>query len=401
VSDKEVAMLGRRELVAAVVAAMLAGLAVVVMPTPDAGEVVEVRVQGGSPALTELTRVGGSSTTTAPAASDGGRVVWAEKGDVWLYDGATGKRSRITTDGAARHDSKPRFRNSSSVTYLTSSQEYGPDPTMFEFDLTTGTRQMVRRLPGHIRAYDWGADGKALAYYSATADDGTTELHITGNGLPRLRRFVPILGRGGFVNYDETRIDWSPDGRHVLLVDTALDTSQDETLFVLNADGTDALAPRLGTWARWSADGQTVYCDCATSLTLDDWLWKAIDISTGASTPLLIPSGARPSVSPDGRLLAYDDGKDTPSVYVLDPRKPGTPRFLARAAIAPVWLTPTRLAFANTRPCPAPEDECLAGGHGSMFQPAGTATEFNLSANRRYPLPPIPTDGADTSPASS
>ena len=394
-------MLGRRELVAAGVAALMAGLAVVVLPTPDDGKVVEVRVQGGSPALTELTRVGGTSTTTAPAASDAGRVVWAEKGDVWLYDEATGQRRRLTTDGAARHDSRPRFRSRSRVTYLTASQEYGPEPAMFEVDLATGTRQMVRRLPGHIRAYDWSPDGNALAYYSATADDGTTELHITGNGLPRLRRFVPILGRGGFVNYDETRIDWSPDGRHLLLQDTALDTSQDETLYVLDADGRDVLAPRLGTWARWSADGQTIYCDCATSLTLNDWLWKAIDISNGASTPLPIASGARPSVSPDGRLLAYDDGKDTPSVYVLDPRKPASPRFLARAALAPVWLGPSRLAFTNTRPCPHTEDECLAGGHGSMFEPAGTAAEFNLSTNRRSPLPPIPTDGADTAPASS
>jgi hypothetical protein len=393
-------MLGRRELGAAAVAALMAGLAAVGLARLDAGDVVEVRVAGGVPALPDVAPVEGPSTTSAPV-SDAERVVWAEKGDVWLYDGETGRRRPLTTDGVARHDSKPRFRSGGMVTYLTSSQEFGPDPAMFEFDLATGKSEMVRLLPGYIRAYDWSPDGNALAYYSAPAEDQATELHITGNGLPRLRRFTPILGRGGFVDYDETRVEWSPDGRHLLMQDTALDASQDETLYILSADGSDALAPRRGTWARWSADGRTVYCNCATTAADDDCRWMAIDLAGGVSTPLLIPSGARPSVSPDGRLLAYDDGEDTPRLYVLDPRQPGSrPRFLARAAIAPIWLTPSRLAFTNTRPCPQPEDECMAGGHGSMFEPAGTAAAFNLTTNRRTPLPPIPTEGADTAPRS-
>lgn len=391
-------MPGRRELVAATVAALMAGLAVVGLAGLDDGKVVEVRVQGGVPTLPEQTGVGDTSTTSAPVRL-AERVVWAEKGDVWLYDGETGRRHRLTTDGVARHDSKPRFRGGGMVTYLTSAEEFGPDPAMFEFDLATGKSEMVRRLPGSIRAYDWGPDGNVLAYYSVPAADAAPELHITGNGLPRLRRFTPILGRGGFVNYDETRVEWSPDGRRLLMHDTALDTSQDETLYILDADGNDALAPRLGTWARWSSDGRTVYCHCATTLAANDWLWTAVDVTSGTSTPLLIPSGARPSVSPGG-LLAYDDGQDTPSVYVLDPRKPGRrPQFLARAGIAPIWLSPARLAFTNTRPCPDTEDECLAGGHGSMFEPAGTAAAFDLTTNRRTPLPPIPTQGADTSPA--
>lgn len=58
-------MLGRRELVAAVVAALMAGLAVVVLAGLDDAKVVEVRVQGGVPTLPELTPVGDTSTTSA------------------------------------------------------------------------------------------------------------------------------------------------------------------------------------------------------------------------------------------------------------------------------------------------------------------------------------------------
>jgi hypothetical protein len=140
---------------------------------------------------------------------------------------------------------------------------------------------------------------------------------------------------------------------------------------------------------------------CATDPSRGDCHWQAIDVTSGVRTPLLIPSGSRPSLAPDGQLLAYDDGEDTPSLYVVDPRTPGSqPRFLARSAIAPVWLSPSRLAVTNTRPCPDSEDTCLAGGHGSMFEPAGTAAAIDLSTGRRSPLPPIPTDGADTAPSA-
>ncbi|HEV3364331.1 MAG TPA: hypothetical protein VG795_09360 [Acidimicrobiia bacterium] len=394
-------MLGRREWVAAAVSALLAGVAVVVLADLDDAKVVEVRVRGEVPTLPELTGIGDPPTTTAPeAAASSGRAVWAEKGDVWLYEVETGQRRRLTTDGVARHDFKPRFRDGSRVTYLTSTDEFGPDPTLVEFDLANGKRHALRRLPGHIRAYDWSPDGQALAYYGAPSDDGVTELHITGNGPEHLRRFVPVLGRGGFINYDETRLEWSPDGRRLLLQDTALDTSQDETLYILNADGSNAAAPRLGTWARWSADGRTVYCLCTTTPVPADCRWQAIDVTSGTGKLLAIPAGARPSLSPDGRLLAFDDGEDTPSIHVLDLSTAGSaPRFVTRGGIAPVWLAPSRVAFTDTRPCPHSEDDCMAGGHGSMFEPAGTASLFDLSTGRRSSLPPIATDGADSEPS--
>ena len=378
-------MPGRREWVAAGVAALMAGVAVVVLFGLDEADVVEVRVQGRAAASAEVV--------------SSGRVVWTEKGDVWIYEEETGERRALTSDGNGRHYSEPRFRNRTRVTYLSSKKEFGRDPALVEFDLTSGRRNVVMDLPGRVRAYDWSPDGRTLAYYNALGDDGATELHITGNGPPRVRRFVPILGRGRFINYDETRIEWSPDGRRLLLHDTALDASQDETLYILNADGSDAVAPRLGTWARWSGDSGTVYCDCATSLTLGDWQWKAIDVSSGSTTPLLIPAGARPALSPDGRWLAFDDGEDTPSVYVLDVRVAGSvPRFLARAAMAPVWVGASRLAVTDPRACPDSEDECMAGGHGSMFQSAGTASAIEVSTGRRSPLPPIATEGADAAP---
>lgn len=403
-------MLGRKECLAAAVSAVLAGLAVVILPGPGDGDTIEVRVQGRAPSAPELTGVrnvadqaqlpSSSTSTTAPAAVRFGRVAWARQGDVWLYDAETGKRRALTSDGERRYDSQPRFRDPSRVTYLNAAGKFSPDPTLMEYDLTTGRGHAVTRLFRQVRAYDWRPDGTTLAYYGVNGEGEATELHLTGNGPPRTRLFAPILGRGGYVNYGETRVEWAPDGRHLLVQDTALDTAQDETLYILQPDGTDALPPRPGTWARWSPDGRTIYCLCGTVAKAADWAWQAVDVSTGAATPLLITAGARPSLSPDGRLLAFDDGEDTPSIHVLDLQKPtSTPRFLARAAMAPVWLSSSRLAVTNTRPCPATQDDCLAGGHGSMFGPPGTASALDLITGRRSPLPPISTDGAEAKPS--
>jgi len=286
------------------------------------------------------------------------------------------------------------------VTYLVASEPSGQGVDLMEIDLASGKRKVVRRLTVGT-AYDWSPDGETLAAYGITPDGQSMELHIFGDGPQRVRQFKPILGRGGFVNYDETRIEWSPDGRHLLLLDTALDTQQDETLYVLTADGRDALPPRSGTWARWSGDSSTIYCLCSRSgAAVNECTWQAIDLARGTAEPLPIPAASRPSASPDGRFLAFDDGADTPAVHMLDLEVPAArPRLLARAALAPIWLSPTRLAVTDTRPCPRSEDECIAGGHGSMFESAGTASAIDITSARRSPLPPIATEGAHAVPA--
>lgn len=143
-------MPGRKELVAAAVAALTAALAAVGLASLDDAKVVEVRVQGGVPILPDMAHVEETTANSAPYRK-AERVLWAEEGDVWLYDGEDGRRRRLTTDGVARHDFRPRFRSAGTVTYLSAAEEYGPDPAMFEYDLATGESEMVRLLPGFVR----------------------------------------------------------------------------------------------------------------------------------------------------------------------------------------------------------------------------------------------------------
>jgi dipeptidyl aminopeptidase/acylaminoacyl peptidase len=396
---------GRWVVAGAVTAALVvSGL---IWATQDRG--VDVRAGGGAkvpPAPPD--RPARPVTTTAPAAvasADRARIVWADAGDIWLYQAATGERRPLTSDGEARAEYLPRFHGPDRVTFVADDDRPANDfrpgagsrsSVIREVDLSSGRTSDLARIEGGVAALDWSPDGAILALYLSGADDHPSELVFIAGGRQKLiRRFGPVWGRGGFVNYDEWRVEWAPDGRRLLVLDTGLDTSQEETLYVLDADGTDAVAPRGGTWARWGADSQTIYCVCTVRPGDETSTWQALDTGTGARTPLLLERAMRPSVSPDGRFLAFDDGEDTPGVHVLDLTPGSRPRRVAGGAIAPIWLDGEHLAVTDTRPCPDTPDECDAGGHGSMFQPAGTASAIDVASGERTPIAPLSTDNAD------
>ena len=346
----------------------------------------------------------GGGARSAPMPPQGGRVAWAEAGDVWLYQPSMEEPRRLTGDGDAWYDHQPRFHGPDRVTFLAHAEAADPSTpgtTMLrEVDLTTGRVRDLRRLGGGSFAFDWSPDGWSLALYSRGGDGTPGELRFTTDGRPAATRsFGPVWGRGGFVNYDELRVEWAPDGKHLIVIDTGLDTSQDETLYVLNPDGSDAMAPRGGTWARWGVDGRTVYCSCAAHPGDQEWSWQAVDIRTGTGAPLIVKRGMRPSVSPDGSFLAFDDGEDTPSVHVLDLRTPGSlPRRVVGAAMAPRWLGPDRLVVTDTRSCPDDPETCEAGGHGSMFHPAGTVAVLDVASGERRQVVAGSTEDADAAP---
>ena len=367
-------------------AAAGATLMLVFFPEVGRDRRFEVRTGGG---------VAGSpaAPNSHAGAGGGGRMVWSEAGDIWLYEASSGERRQLTADGETRTDALPRFRRRDRVTFVTYQRSAW---VLWETDLATGRTHDLGTLEG-ASALDWSPDGETLAIYHRGGDTTEGELRlVTAERQTVIRRFSDVWGRGGFVNSDDSRVEWSSDGRHLLVLDTALDTSQEETLYVLEADGTDALPPRAGTWARLSADGRTIYCVCAVHPGDQEWQWQAIEIRTGLRTPLLVQQAMRPSVSPDGRHLAFDDGQDSPSVHVLDLATPGSqPRRLTGAAMAPVWLDAGHLAVTDTRPCPGDEEECTAGGHGSMFQPAGTASVVDVATGERQAIVPGHTEDAD------
>ncbi|MGH9040582.1 MAG: hypothetical protein ACRDZ3_10155 [Acidimicrobiia bacterium] len=367
---------------------------------PDRLEVRAASGDGPAGAATPAAPIGTSATAPDGAA----RITWAEGGDIWVHDVAGGERRRLTHDGEAPFEYLPRFHGRDRVTFVV---REGDRANLFrpglgsvasvvrEIDLTTGRTTDLARFAGGVAAQAWSPDGSTLALLSSDGEGRGTELRfVTRHGDEVVRTLPAVWGRGTFDGYDETRVEWAGDGRHLLVLETGFDTSQDETLYVLRADGSDALPPRGGTWARWGADSRTLYCECAGPAG-EGWFWQALDIDTGVETPLLIDRAMRPSLSPDGQAMVFDDGEDTPAVHVLELGTGGRSRRLVEAAVAPRWIDAGHVVVTDTRPCPDLPDECMAGGHGSMFDAAGTTSVVDVATGERRPIDPFPTEGAD------
>jgi TolB protein len=135
----------------------------------------------------------------------------------------------------------------------------------------------------------WSPDGKWIAFsmrgdiWKVPADGGE----------------AIALTRGPNYHFEPA---WSPDGRRIAL---SVDAGGNLEIGIVDANGGDV--QRVASHARvdleptWSRDGQALYFVSARS---GGWRIFRHDLATGADTALT--SGIQPSVSPDGRSLAYE-----------------------------------------------------------------------------------------------
>jgi TolB protein len=95
---------------------------------------------------------------------------------------------------------------------------------------------------------------------------------------------------------------WSPDGRRIALT---LDVGGNLEIGIIDANGGAvtrvATHPRVDLQPTWARDGASLFF---TSARRGGWRILRHDLSTGTDTALV--NGIQPSVSPDGRSLAYE-----------------------------------------------------------------------------------------------
>ena len=356
------------------------------------------------PPATTSPALASTSTTTATSGADNWPLVaYAFEEDIWLYDGRSGQVERLTSDGYQRRDHSPRFRGRHRLTFVSMAANKD-DSTLVEVDLDSRSRRSLVHVDNALWAYDWSSDGSTLAYVTsvpgdqADSDPFAHELRrVAPDGaVTVLRRFPGVVGRGGYVNYDEVHVDWSPDGSRLLVVDTHLDGLQAEprTLFILDPDGTDVVGPRAGTWGRWAAESaRVVYVD-------DHGDVRWLDVATGSAIRLPVAGPARRlAISPLGRFLAYDDGDDDPAVHLYD-LEGRTGRRVARHAVGALWLSPETLAAGHAAPCvPSDVIGCDGGGHGPPWSEAGDGWRIDVTTGTVAPMPVASTVDAAVAPA--
>lgn len=267
-------------------------------------------------------------------------------------------------------------------------------PSIWLVDTRTGEQMPLAAGPGAHSQPRWSPDGKRLAYIS-TAEGGAAQLFVRWMASGESVRITGLPDA-------PSNLSWSPDGQHIaytmfvpgeglklgatpqkpegaqwaapLEIHTAVTFHTDEGgnvkpgfshIFLVSADGG---APRQLSFGSvhddgplsWSPDGRTLYFSSNRS---PDWEREpidtevhALDISTGAIRELTDRYGldAQPTVSPDGRMIAYvgfDDkrlGYQNDELYVMD--RDGSNRrsltaSLDRSVDSPRWASDGRSLY--------------------------------------------------------
>jgi len=194
----------------------------------------------------------------------------------------------------------------------------------------------VVEVQGMVMDFAWSPDGSSVAYLVYLEAPGlgsgsANQLWLkTGSDSSRaLTPLIPLFGRGGSIS-DETIVRFSPDGKYLLMVDTYVlglaPASPDLAHFQVRAmpvgnlvwvpptalTAGDKIGFSFVTMAAWSRTSDRLYYRDRAGV--HTW-----DPPSSVGTLVADLAWFSPSVSPDGRLVAYAVNMDTqPHVEVRD-----------------------------------------------------------------------------------
>jgi dipeptidyl aminopeptidase/acylaminoacyl peptidase len=319
------------------------------------------------------------------------RVVYADAGDLWLYDLATDGRRRLTADDAARFGHAPSFVTAGCIAHVNT------EPLTIEVrELSVdGSSRVIVEESGVIASLDISPDGRSIAYLQVDHDvDSAIRLKLVdmASGVSVVAHtFNAALGRGAG-SEDEVSVAWSPDGSAILVANTHEYTEQDPNgaLSLFDATGRE-ISRWAGTHPRWSPDGRSIYFRGFAGV--DGPWWSALDVATLTSTRLGVRPGTNGlAASPDGRYVAYDTssfgdfpseaaiGGGGPSVYAFD-LVTGEEKLLGRGAMAPRWISDTAVIVTDCKgPAPDSWNSWTSLGTVSRISIFGDRSPLNMTS---------------------
>lgn len=284
-------------------------------------------------------------------------AVYAHEDAVFLYDIAADTARRVAVAEPSLSGLRPEFRDAHTVTLLElreqpdSNHTFGQD-SLVEVDLESGRSTEVLRLPTSMLGYEWDPSGALLAFQVRVEAAGELRpvvlcLFDSRSGLTSGLRTLsePILS--GTDQRQEASVSWSPLGNRIVVVDTLERLS----IVVTDLAGQDVVAPRSGTFARWLTDDTLLYSQ-TSGQDPSSSAWFSIEAGAGTVTALDLPAEMhRPTLSPDGQLLAFDDGNGArPAISVLD-LTTGAISELGVGLVGPIWLQARLVAGSVTGAC--------------------------------------------------
>lgn len=199
----------------------------------------------------------------------------------------------------------------------------------------SGIVQVTRPSSGADYHPCWSPDGTRLAYVSGSQGNGDIlTCDLDGKTSVNLTRHA---ARDNFPA-------WSPDGKAIAF---ASDRSGTWGLFLMGPDGADVRALAVEGEAlepAWFPDGRRLaYQASEDGETFDLWTLSIVDgRREGPATRLTEgpASDERPTISPDGRWIAFESDRAGGSQLYLMPSTGGEPRQLTREGYCygPAWI---------------------------------------------------------------
>jgi hypothetical protein len=300
--------------------------------------------------------------------------------EILLYDSASSTPQQLVSlpAGAAP---EAHFVTAQKIAYVDGS---GPSSRIMTFDLSTRASTAELSVSGFVPAFAYSHNGSMLAYLLHDASNKPS-LHVRRSGQETSLGLNAIPGRG-IGRDDEVRLEYSPDDKYLLMVDTfvgnqgqAPETGQflvlrttDNTVAFLPPSGTSANAT-MATWARHN--NRLYYRDAVGVRT-----WDAEVHSVGT-----LAGGLHwydPAPSPDDRWLAYTDidSHFVPHVMLYDLQGNQSLPTSAAARSHPIFISGDTLWYLEEQAC---SSECLGG----PSQPSGKVFAYSLSGKSETTLP--------------
>ena len=169
---------------------------------------------------------------------DGGRVVVRRDGDLWIYELASGRSSRLTSDGGSMM--AVWDPTGTRIAYSSSGSSGNLEAWLTAADGSQAPRALTK-MGGTVHVDSWSPDGRivTLHFHGRIADSGIYMLPMDQEGATPQRFAGTDPGAEG--------ADFSPDGTHVVFLSTA-DWHQGD----LRASVSGPWRPDAGLRQRWS-----------------------------------------------------------------------------------------------------------------------------------------------------
>lgn len=336
----------------------------------------------GSTSASPLSTGPSSAGTTARAAAY--RVLFTASttsgNEILLYDSASSTPQQLVSLGAGVPP-ETHFVSAQKIAYVDATT---PSIRIMTFDLSTRASTADVTVTGYVPAFAYSHDGSMLAYLLHDSANKPS-LHIRRGGQETSLNLNAIPGRGAGRD-DEVRLEYSPDDKYLLMVDTSVgnqgqapETGQflvlraaDNTVAFLPPSGTSANAT-MATWARHS--DRLYYRDAVGVRT-----WDAEVHSVGT-----LAGGLHwydPAPSPADRWLAYTDidAQFVPHVKLYDLQGNQSVTTSPAPRSHPIFITGDTIWYLEEQACTS---ECLGG----PSQPSGKVFAYGLSTKSEMTLP--------------